>query len=781
MSTATLPFSMPKRVGRKVRLLRWLVRLYVCLDGLAAIVLVLGVAFWLCLGIDWAFEPATIVRCMMWGVSLFAASYAAFRYFLGPISTRLSNTNLALLLERNFPELNQSVITTVEAADRCRSVPVGNEKLLQNTSREATTALRGLKLRQIFQFGPLLWKSGLATVLLLSIMLLALWQSEAFGFWLQRMQLSHQPWPRQVELSVVGFSETDGQRFVNVARDDDFELEVKASIRDGHLAPKQVEIRYRLEDGRRGRDLMTRIGEAIPGRDDDQLYRYRFNKVAADLKFDLVGGDDRLQNLELRVVERPQIFRMVLECEFPDYLQRPPQSIPISGRVELPEGSQVVCRIEASKSLETAAVHDPAQQIDLPTNIDAENDRQLSFEVTLEQEDRVLLLTMHDRDGVENREPYRIVLAVVPDQPPEVSVQLEGIGSAVTPQARIPFVGQVTDEYGLQEAWFEYQVDQQPPAERATASQPQGSRKLQDIGNFDLALNDTQTARPVVALKPGQQLTLSVKARDAYNLDQRNGPNADPTTNSGASDGQPIASSEQNDKSALGRAVTRHGQIGSSHRFMLEVVTNSELRALLEKKELALRQHFESIYEKMTGTRELLDRIDVNDKPNPASENNREDDRRLRERDNSRVNGALQNVVQLSFETLGVADGFEDIVGELVNNRVDSEELTERLEQGIAGPLREVGGELMPQLERQLQQLQAAISQVNAAQTALVETQAQGDVVLDAMKQVLDRMLELESYNELVELLRGITADQQKLQTETKQKRREKLRSLLED
>lgn len=767
MSSVTLPLTMPKPVGRKVRLLRWLVRSYVILDGLAAIVLVLATAFWLCLGIDWAFEPSPRVRGILWLVAASAAAYVAARYLFGPLSARLSNTNIALLLERNFPSLNQSVITTVEAADRRRMLPVGNAKLLQSTCQEASSALSGLKLRQIFRYRPLLWKSGLALVALGSIFAFAALQSEAFGFWVQRMQLSTQPWPRQVELSVVGFSETDGQQVVNVARDDDFELEVNASIRDGHIAPLQVEIRYRLADGRRGRDTMTQIGSAIPGRDDGQRYRYQFKKVAADLEFDLVGGDDRIRDLQLRVVERPQIFRMVLECEFPPYLRRSPQTIPVSGRVELPEGTQALCRLEANKSLQSVRVYDPDQQADLPTKLDANNDRQVSFPITVGQADRVLLITMLDHDGVDNREPYRVVVSPISDQPPEVSVQLRGIGSAITPQARIPFVGQVIDEYGLEAVWFAYQietrqietgqietgqpekgqVDKSPPAERELARKPIAHdllprRALREIGNFDLAVIDPETKRPIVGLKPGQQLILSVEARDAYNLNGQE-------------------------------------HVGSSQRFMLDVVTNSELRSLLERKELALRQRFESIYEKMTGTRELLDRLDTRAKA--AEGDAAAEAERSQERDRLRISGALQNVVQLSYETLGVADGFEDIVGELVNNRVDSEELTERLQQGIADPLREIGGELMSQLENLLLEVQVAASKQDALKNSLSKAQAQGDAVLDAMKQVLDRMLELESYNELVELLREIVADQQKVLQQTKQKRREKLRSLLED
>ncbi len=727
MSTAALPFAMPKRVGRKVRLLRWLVRLYVFLDGLAAIGLVLGVAFWLCLGIDWAFEPSPFVRGLFWVLTILAAGYAAVRFFLGPISVKLSNVSMALLLERNFPELEQSLITTVEAADRRRSVPVGNSQLLQNTSKEAAETLRGLPVRRIFQLGPLLWKSGMALLLLGSIVAFSFLQSEAFGFWIERMQLTDQIWPRRVELSVAGFEEVDGHWVVNVARDDDFELYVNASIRDQHEAPDRVELRYRLLDGRRGRDTMTRVGEALAGRDEAQVFRYEFKKVAADLKFDLVGGDDRLRDLKLHVVERPQIFRMVIECEFPEYLGRTPQTIPMSDRVELPEGTWGTCRVEANKPLRVVRVHDPAQQIDLPVTIESEDDRQMSFPVRVEKEDQVLLITMRDSDGVENREPYRVVLSVIVDQPPEVSVQLRGIGTAVTRQARIPFAGQVTDEYGLQATWFEYQVEKEAPKKRATLAQAHGRRELHDLGAFDLGLNDPQTKRPLVALQPGQQLTLSLKASDAYDLNTKE-------------------------------------HIGSSQRFMLDVVTNSELRALLEKKELALRQRFESIFEKMTGTRELLDRID-----------------QQKERDRLRVSGALQNVVQLSYETLGVAEGIEGIVGELINNRVDTEEITQRLEQGIAQPLREIGGTLMPVLEQRLQALQASLREESLSKDSLVAAKVQGDVVLEAMQEVLDRMLELESYNELVELLRGIVADQQKIQKQTQQKRREKLRSLLED
>ena len=740
MPTTSQRFEMPKPVRRKVRRLRWLVRFYVLLAGIAAIAIILGLAFWLGLAIDWTFEPTPTTRRVMWLATGFASLLVAYRYLLAPLGTKLSNTSLALLLERNFPDLQQSVITTVEADGKSAKLPEINASLLDQTSESAAQRLRSKQLHDLFQFKPLLQKLAAAAALVASVVALAMLQGEVFSFWLDRMQLSEQPWPRQVQLRVQGFEPIDGVLTVNVARDDDFDLQVLASLLDEHLAPEQVEIRYRQSDGRRGRFPLTKVGNAVPGRDDAQQFRYEFKKVAADLDFDLVGGDDRLRNLRLRVVERPQIVRMLVECQFPAYLDRTPQTIPVSGRVELPEGTKVTCRLESNKPLVSVQIHDPAQQTDFDAQLNPENQHEASIQIDLAREDRVLLVKMLDSDGVENRDPYRVTFSSLLDLPPEVSVQLRGIGSAITPQATIPLVGTVEDEYRLAEAWFEHQIDKSKPEQRALSAAVKGRAELRDFENFDLAIVDPATNRPLVQLQPGQQLTLSLKASDAYDLDEQ-------------------------------------GHVGSSQRFVLDVVTESQLRALLEKKELTLRQRFESIYEKMLGTRELLDRIAAKDVVSDQAGANRE-----RQRDRLRVTGALQNVVQLSYETLGVADGIESIVGELVNNRVDSEELTERLLTGIADPLREIGNELMPQLEQQLQRLQSSYaSGVTSREQQLTASKLQGDAVLDAMKNVLDRMLELESYNELVELLRGIVADQQEIQKETKQQRKQKLRSLLEE
>jgi hypothetical protein len=793
MATASLPFEIPQPVAQKVSRLRLLVRLYSLAEGLAAVAFVAGLGFWLGLAIDWMFEPSPVVRGVMWGIVGMGALVAAWRYIGRRLFAPLPDDSLALLVERRYPQLREGLVTTVQAArswseweGEASAEPVpgarlggslalpvtgASRELLVAASRNAAAAMPGISLRRIFDLRPLARKGVAAFGLLVAIAIFAIAQRGAFDFYLERLRLSEQLWPRRVALTVVGFEERDASPAVNVARDDDFPLSVLASITGGHVAPEEVEIRWRRpSDGGRGGGPMLKIGDAEPGRDEAQQYSYTF-KVSSDLEFDVIGGDDRIRNLRLHAVERPAITRVWLEVEYSAYMRREPRSIPVSGRAELPEGAKAVCRVEANKPLVAATVRDSTEQTDLPTKVDAAEPTMFSFEIPTAANDRVFAISLRDADGVENRDPFRLPLSVVPDQTPEASVQLRGIGTAITPQATIPLAGSVTDDYGLEETWFDYAIDEGASNRLPLRTQPDGMTNLAMTESFDLAESDPATKQPLVGVKPGQKLSLSVKARDAYDL------GAEP-------------------------------HIGGSQRFVLDVVTASELRAILEKRELSLRQRFEAIYEKMGAVRELLDRIDLaaaapraddtagapespadpgpaegpGTKPDGAANVVADDPDRVRQRDLSRIGGTRQSATQLAFETGGVAAGFDEIVAELINNRVDTEELKERLERGISEPLKEISGELLPEFESRLEALEMAYhaGPVGAAEP-LAAAKSAAESAEEAMKAVLDRMLELEEYNELVELLRGIVKDQEQLKERTQQEQREKLKGLLED
>jgi hypothetical protein len=764
--------ELPPAIRRLLDVVRRRIRAYVWIEGLALVAVLLGVAFWVGLAADWTFEPSVDGRRLallaLGALLLLVVYHVLLRRLFVPIA----DSSLAVLLERRFPNLKDHVLTAVDVAAPENAAEY-NPELMSRTHGEAVRAIAGIDAAEVFNRGPLRRAVAAAVLLAASILIFAAMSRETFGFWIERIALSDKPWPRRVSLDVVGFApDATGNRIHKLAQDDDYELLVHART-DGFEIPDEVEIRFRLSDGRRGRDTMIRVGEAVPGRDEIQVYRYEFKRVAGDMQFDVVGGDDRVQNLELRVVDRPELFAIELECIYPSYLQRESRRLPVTGGMRIPEGTQLVLRAMSTKPLAAAKIHSAHNEQDAAVAFEKGPQETLRWNYGTLSDDDVLTISVTDMDNVVSRDPYRVSLAVVRDEVPQVAVRLAGIGTAITPEAVLPVNGKITDDYGLDRAWYEFQVDSGAAGMRPLAQFPAGESELTDLGEFDTRAIDESTGKRALELRPGQRLALSLRAADRFDLSD-----------------EPRA--------------------GSSQRFVLDVVTTSELLALIERRELQLRQRYEAIYEKVTDTRNLLARVKFDDEAAASDDTEGETGRelegeRLPENDSSspplpvapsptlssasqralarrrlRVAGSLQNVVQSADEITGVAEAFDDLHDQLTNNRIDIPDLKSRLREQIAEPLHRIGEERMPQLVARLELVEEHLQDDSAA-PELARAIALADEVLVEMRQVLDRMLELETYNEVLDLLRGIITDQQEINRRTKERHKERLRSLFEE
>ncbi len=774
---ATMPYTtdLPPTVRQALAAVRRRLRAYVWFEGLALLVALLGAAFWIGLALDWWFEPSPAVRRVaLVGLAL-AAFYVAYRYVLRRAFVPISDTSVALLLERRFAHLGDHVLTAVHVTHAPGRAAAYHPDLVVRTQQQAATAIADIDTSDLFRRGPLAGAVVTALALCVSIMAFAALSRESFAVWMDRIALSDNLWPRRVQLDVVGFPQnTDGRRVEKIAQEDDYELVVRAKLA-GFVAPDTVEIRTRTSERRRARDTLTRVGDAVPGRDEFQLYRYQFKRVAGDLSFDVVGGDDHVRNLELRVVERPELFSLELACEYPDYLKRAPRTLPVTGGMRIPEGTRLTLHASSTKPLVASQIHTTARPQEVELSFASRPQNSLAWEYGTLTSDDALLVNVTDTDDVAAREPYRVSLSVVPDELPQVAVRLAGIGTAITPEARIPFAGKVSDEYGLNQAWFEYQINGEAPMRRELAQQPAGQPEVTTIDTFDTRAIDPATGERLLLLEPKQRFTITLKATDQYNL------------------------------SDVSRA-------GSSQPFTLDVVTVPELLGLLERRELELRQRFEAIYEKVTDTRNLLSRVEFNQPGDPdgsptagapsqpdaaAARKNVTDagetdagnedkstspggDQALVRR-RLRVAGSLQNVQQSADEVLGVAESFDDIYSQITNNRIDNQDLKNRIQNDIAKPLHSIGENRMPELAAQVQLIQTHIEDAQAGVADTVQAVALADAVLVDMKHVLDRMLELETYNEVISQLRGIINDQEEINRRTKERQRDRLRDLFEE
>src|ERR1700719_3974320 len=97
------------------------IRRYVLLEGTALVLIVLLSAFWLTLGIDWAYFRLTGLELPIWfregvGITALVLAAAAALFWIGlRLIRRFRARALALVLERRFPEMGSRLIRDVEA------------------------------------------------------------------------------------------------------------------------------------------------------------------------------------------------------------------------------------------------------------------------------------------------------------------------------------------------------------------------------------------------------------------------------------------------------------------------------------------------------------------------------------------------------------------------------------------------------------------------------------------------------------------------------------------
>ncbi|HTQ39955.1 MAG TPA: hypothetical protein VMJ32_13080 [Pirellulales bacterium] len=858
--------------------LRLRIRSYVWTDGLAAAVIVLGLAFWISLAFDWLFEPPWQFRALMLAAAIAALAYVVNRLIVRRAFRPLDNADLAVVLERRFREYHDSLLTTVELSEQSAHAAGFNAEMLHHTRQEAAQRSEAVRLGDVFRFTPLLRTLTTAAVLAISVLAFAVAAQEAFATWVQRVVLLDKNllWPRANHVRVQDFPADHVRK---VAKGSDFEITAAADLTGRFTLPETVQVRYHTDEDINGRDNMSTVG--TPGANDrEQKYSYVFKGVMSSIGFDVFGGDDRDRGYRIEVVENPTISHMELACEYPQYTGRPANTVPASAVVQLPQGTKITIRCEANKDLVDVPVTmvqaDKASalaDVELPPDGDR---RHFSIALPELMEDTTLLFELHDTDGIRSRDPVRLVLAARADDVPAVALQLKGISNAITPQARLPVVGNVKDDYGLTRLWFEYQLEKaNPKGKPGAGSQAEGSGSSNSLRGSGAADNSSSTGTATTA-QPAAEQTLrtstmghdgrprsdiSIELADGEALDlqrlgeihellQRRGiKTVDDLARITSPDEQTLVAElktqQQIDqalafapregdrlevtlKAADNCALPAGANVGQGERYQLDIVPPEQLLSMLEGRELMLRRQFEIIYQELTDTRDGLARLDFggpdakktatdqagrepgdspgsepgdkaaeksvgpagdssesNGESAPANETPEQRAERLAKRAMElrelRVARALDNGDRSAHETLTVADAFDDIREEMENNRVDTPELQSRLKDQIADPLRHISTQMFPELRARLVQLRRVLDDPTTGPTQLKAALAQCDAILAEMKAVLDKMLELETFNQVVDMLRDIITDQEKLSHETQQRQKEELKNKLRE
>ncbi len=594
----TKQFALASPVVRKLSAVAALIRNYVIVESLLWIAIWIVVWFWLGGLLDYlpvtagASETPRAVRIGLLVIMGLGAAWVLIVRLGRRLFTPMAQKSLALLIERKYPEFNNELVTAVELSRRKEvdvSNPAAYQAMLGRVHTSIQRRIENVEPATLLNWQPIWGLSVAFAFAVIVTIIAAVGMPNWFMLWSQRLfSLSDTPWPRRavlnadgIQLQVPAFTGQLAAERILIPFEDNLArlpvgaaalLQVSASTK-AVAVPETCTLFYRADDGSRGRANLRRVGGPDAGWQHFTLEGPPLDGLTSDLTFDVVGLDARLRDLRLQVVEPAVVADMQIECRYPSYLNdslssRPSvETLPYRSGMRIPQGTTVALVGKASSALKLVqyvvrgASSGPSEE---SLQILTVEPKETDFRIELGPlaANLVVEVRLVDQYGLSSDQIPRYLLTMQEDTVPEVDAKLDGIGIAVTPQAVIPIVGSVKDDYGVVEVYAELARNEDDPIKlplELTSGEALNSR-------IDLA----QLAEAnQLTLAPNMTLGLVIAARDRYDLQGQQ-------------------------------------HIGLGQPQQLAVVTQDKLLVILDRQELEMRQRLELIIGEVQQLREAL-------------------------------------------------------------------------------------------------------------------------------------------------------------------------------
>lgn len=788
------PTPLPANIIQRLHEVRRGIRAYVTWDTICWIIIWLLGLFWIIAAADYlpirvgSTEMPLGVRTVALAMIAIGTLVILYRVGIARWLVKVSDASAANLLERHFPELNGKVTTAIELANKPAPPETDAtlyEAMVARVTQEAASLVAPVKVSEIFDWKPLGLRILIGLLLLLATISSGVSNFSWFSLALQRVfALSNETWPRQSKLIAEGFQlvlpsfsgETTTRRQalsfsdskVSVPRGSSGILRILAD-KSFPIVPELCTLVYRMPDSQRGQAALKGVSG---GPESGQLFILDgppFESMVDSMDIDIYGGDFRLRDQRIEVVEPAVVNGMQVECVYPAYLfeketgRWAKETLDYRFGMQVPEGTH--CTLIGNSPTTLSAVEytirTTADGSTAPPTIERLPCNGNEFRIPLVpwSGNVVVECLAFDASGLPSAQVQRYQLGSVPDKVPSVNTRLAGIGTEITTRALLPIRGQILDDHQIASCQLEF------------GSAETGSIVLEiPVGRdgnveFDLDLQQLSETQSL-SLPLNSTVSLSISALDLYDL-------------------------------------TPAPHVGLGEPIQLTVVTPEQLILSLERRELALRGRLEQIILELTEMKSLLNKIETspwnsNEIQADTSLETDEDDgssadttantatedelaRKLaaaRRRQSLFVQQASVQTDKSFDEVNGILSAVLQIRDELIHNRIDSTDRRERLELRLAGPLQSLLDGSFKNLQQTMKGLNRLPADSDKGPSQTAETIQWTTMVITELDTVLQNMLDIESYNEIVDMVRAMLEQQEKILERTKSEQKRKVKDL---
>jgi hypothetical protein len=286
---------------------------------------------------------------------------------------------------------------------------------------------------------------------------------------------------------------------------------------------------------------------------DGRAFSFRFEAVNEPFDYRVEAGDASSARYMVTVVDPPEVKRIDLVYEYPEYLGLPKkEEQDADGEIRVPKGTKVTVLAHLSEEVYEAAI-DLGKRDPRAMSKAGDHLAKASFTV---QQDGTWAIILQSRHAVRNRDPVRHRIVALPDELPRVAITAPGKDLTVSLPARIPVTVHATDDFGLTEI-------------TVFARRGDGG-DYKAIAHFAAKRERERTVATAILLAegellPGDILTYHAVARDAY----------------------PFANREGRSRTWSLRVRTKADRAGEAESMLADL--SDRIRELLEKEEGVLR------------------------------------------------------------------------------------------------------------------------------------------------------------------------------------------------
>lgn len=384
--------------------------------------------------VDWVFTMPFIGRLLLLAGSLFV---------LGTVVTsrwwrflrRYDRMLVATKVERKHPELMNLLTSYVEISWAWDAV-LGSSGLKRIVSDQAVDAARPMNFREIVSFGAIGRVAGVAVGAILILCLVTVVLPEHTGIFVRRMRGMDIPYPTKTRIV-----EVTGDR--TMKRGESLALTAKAE----GVVPLTGILRIKLRDM-----AWQAIGLA---RAEDDTFIHGIDSLRYSFQYYFDIGDARTEVHSVTVVPPPGIVRTKVTVRPPAYTQIAEYDLE-KLNVDVPEGSEIEWRIECDAEL-SGAMFFFGDEEPIQAKITGEGRTVELSRVVKESTAYHFRWRRRDTGFVYDAPPHRIY--VRPDRTPTVAILKPAQSIKATVNKRLTVRFQAKDDYGLEQAWLAYSVN----------------------------------------------------------------------------------------------------------------------------------------------------------------------------------------------------------------------------------------------------------------------------------------------------------------------------------